>query len=271
MKRILGSVCLSVCAITSLVTADVFHMPSGFTSLETVVVGDAGNPADETDFGAVAYPYQIGKFEVTAAQYVEFLNAKAQSDPDGGLWNNDMDTTRSGSGIRCDIRRHGKKGSYTYSVAPEFANRPVNHVSFWDACRFANWLHNGQGDGDTENGAYTLNGYKGTDGRRVKRNPGAKWFVPSEDEWYKSAYYDPDKVGGAGYWDYPTRSDSKPSRDVAASNAANYYDGNYLDPANYFTPIGAFANSPSAYGTFDQAGNVYEGTEGLIPPFLRCF
>jgi formylglycine-generating enzyme required for sulfatase activity len=249
--------------------ADVFHMPAGLTSLETVVVGDAGNKADDTGFGAVAYPYHIGKYEVTAAQYVEFLNAKARSDLDGNLWSNDMDRVISGAS-GCDIRRDGEEGNYTYRVAPEFANRPVSHVSFWDACRFCNWLHNGQEDGDTEDGAYTLKGYRGTDGRKVRRNPGAKWFVPNEDEWYKAAYYDPHKLGGPGYWDYPTRSDAKPDRDFAGANAANYYDGGLLDAAHNRTEVGAFLRAPSAYGTFDQAGNVYEWTEGLLPPFLRC-
>ncbi|MBM4094100.1 MAG: formylglycine-generating enzyme family protein, partial [Planctomycetes bacterium] len=143
---------LVVLSVVHALPADVFQMPAGLKSLETVVVGDPGNPPDDTGFGAVAYPYRIGKYEVTAAQYVEFLNAKAKSDPDGNLWNNDMDTTHSGPGPRCDIRREGDLGSYTYRVAPELANRPVNFVSFWDACRFCNWLHNGQGNGDTEEG-----------------------------------------------------------------------------------------------------------------------
>ncbi|MBM4090526.1 MAG: formylglycine-generating enzyme family protein, partial [Planctomycetes bacterium] len=107
-------------------------------------------------------------------------------------------------------------------------------------------------------------------GRRVTRNPGAKWFIPSEGEWYKAAYYDPHKPGGPGYWDYPTRSDTKPNRDFAGSNAANYHDGGMLDPVHHRTEAGTFARASSAYGTFDQAGNVYEWTEGLIPPFLRC-
>ncbi len=231
--------------------ADVFRMPTGLKSLETVTVGNPGNRPDDTGFGAVAYPFKIGRFEVTAAQYVAFLNAKARSAPDGALWSNDMDTTLSGSGPRCDIRRVGELGGYVYSVPPESADRPVNFASFWDACRFCNWLHNGQGDGDTEEGAYSLKGYRGRDGRAIKRNPGARWFVPNEDEWYKAAYYDPNKPGGAGYWNYPTRSDTKPGP--------------------------ALASSPSPYGTFDQAGSVSEWTEassaakGLVPPFLRCF
>lgn len=251
------------------VFADVFQMPAGMRSLETVSVGDPGNPPDDNGFGSVPYAYKIGKFEVTTAQYAEFLNAKAKSTSDGDLWFNEMDIVTQSPGFRCGIERTGEMGSYAYRVFPERANRPVNYVSFWDACRFCNWLHNGQGDGATETGAYTLNGYNGTDGRRVKRNPGAKWFVPTDNEWYKAAYYDPQKPGRPGYWDYPTRSDTKPNREMTGANAANYYDGDYLVPKEYFTDAGVFAASAGPYGTFDQAGNVFEWTEGLRPPLLR--
>ena len=145
----------------------------------------------------------------------------------------------------------------------------MTHVSFLDACRFCNWLHNGLGEGDTETGAYTLNGYSGTDGRRIRRNPGARYFVPTEDEWYKAAYFDPRKDAGPGYWKYPTRSDEKPSRDPASSNAANWYTDSYVDEIHYFTEVGSFPRATSPFGTLDQAGNVYEWTEGLKPPFLR--
>lgn len=253
----------------SLSAADVFRMPTGLKSLELVAVGDAGNAADTNGFGAVAYPFRIGKYEVTTAQYVEFLNAKAKSDEDGNLWNNDMDKSRSGDGTRCEIRRSGEKGDYRHQVVAEYANRPVTHVSFLDACRFCNWLHNGQGDADIETGAYTLNGYRGTDGRRIRRNPGAKYFVPTDDEWYKAAYFDAKKPGGPGYWRYPTRSNAKPGRDLASASGANWFDVDYLDAAHYYLEVGAFPNSLSGYGTLDQAGNVAEWTEGLKPPFLR--
>jgi hypothetical protein len=83
---------------------------------------------------------------------------------------------------------------YEYTVASSHVNRPVNLVSYWDACRFANWLHNGQptgaqGPGTTETGAYTLNGYNGVDGRTIQRNADWKWAITSEDEWYKAAYH----------------------------------------------------------------------------------
>ena len=54
---------------------------------------------------------------------------------------------------------------------------PVNFVSFYDALRFANWLNNGQGNGDTETGAYTLLGGTATPSNAtVTRNAGATIF-----------------------------------------------------------------------------------------------
>ncbi|MDC1295321.1 hypothetical protein N8077_03165 [Myxococcota bacterium] len=60
-------------------------------------------------------------------------------------------------------------------------NKPVNNVSFYDTLRFANWLNNGQGAGDTESGAYTLAGGKPVG---LVRNTGANSFMPSADEPY---------------------------------------------------------------------------------------
>ncbi len=77
-------------------------------------------------------------------------------------------------------------------------DKPVNYVSWYDSIRFANWLNNGQGTGDTETGAYTLLGGTPTpsNGVSITRNAGATWFLPSEDEWYKAAYHQPAAQGG---------------------------------------------------------------------------
>ena len=233
--------------------------------IEVVPVGNLNNAGDPSGegVGAVRYPFRIGKYEVTSGQYTAFLNAKAKSDP-YGLYSAKMDADHSPYG--CNIKRSGSDGNYMYRVTADWANRPVNYVSYWDAVRFCNWLHNGQGNGDTETGAYTLNGYNGTGGPSIVRNRLAKWFLPSEDEWYKAAYYDPQKTGGAGYYDYPTRNDSKPSNALSAmgTNNANYYHGDYTIGKPYYrTEVGAFKNSPSPFGTFDQGGNVCEWDEHI--------
>lgn len=251
------------------VKADVFQMPQGLKSLELVEVGHPGNRPDKNGLGAVNYVFKIGKFEVTSAQYVEFLNAKGRDSADGDLWNNDMDKTRSGEGARCEIRRTGQPGSFSHSVAPDYANRPVTHVSFLDACRFCNWLHNGQGKGDTETGAYELRGYNNTDGRPVKRTSNARYFIPTDNEWYKAAYYDQNKPGGAGYWRYPTQSDNRPGTDRVSKNNANFFIDKVLDSKYFTTEVGSFPASSGPWGTLDMAGNVHEWTEGLNPPFLR--
>ncbi|MBN1490604.1 MAG: SUMF1/EgtB/PvdO family nonheme iron enzyme [Phycisphaerae bacterium] len=154
-------------------------------TIETVPVGNLGNAPDTRyeipGSGNVAYTYNISKYEVTAGQYTTFLNAVAATDT-FGLYNTNMWS----DGYGCKIERSGTPDSYVYSVASEYANRPVNYVSYWDACRFTNWLHNGQptgaqGAGTTETGAYTLNGYNGVDGRTINRNADWKWAVTSGD------------------------------------------------------------------------------------------
>jgi formylglycine-generating enzyme required for sulfatase activity len=248
-------------------------------NIETVPVAKTGNTGEwsgesyggwgpDRICGAVAYPFSIGKYEVTAGQYCEFLNAVAGVDA-YGLYNTSMWSSEYG----CKIERTDTGSGYSYNVAPDWANRPVNYVSFWDACRFANWLHNNQptgaqGAGTTETGAYTLNGYNGQDGRTIQRNPGALWAVTSEDEWYKAAYHKNDGDTG-NYFDYPTANDSVPSNDLTTpddGNNANFWqDGGYTIGSPYYrTPVGEFELSESPYDTFDQGGNVWEWNEAIV-------
>ena len=117
-------------------------------------------------FGRVTTTYRIGITEVTNAQYVDFLNAKAATDT-LGLYNSSMGAFNTRGGII----QSGSAGSFTYSVKPDvvgagpggadytYGDKPVNFVSYYDALRFANWMTNGQGQAaDTETGAYTLSG-----------------------------------------------------------------------------------------------------------------
>jgi formylglycine-generating enzyme required for sulfatase activity len=146
---------------------------------DLLTIGNAGNSNDNTGFGAVSYEYKIGKYPITNSLYCDFLNLIAATDPNG-LYNTNM-----GSQIVGGISRSGSSGSYTYSVRTNMGNKPVVYITWTDAARFANWLHNGAGSGSTETGAYTMNGTR-TD---ILKNPSALFWVPSEDEWYKAAYY----------------------------------------------------------------------------------
>lgn len=221
--------------------------------IDMVTVGDVGNSADGTGYGSVAYSYQIGTYEVSNGEYAEFLNNVAQSDP-LGLYNPSM-----GSASRGGIVRSGVDGSYVYTVKPGFENKPVNYVSFADGARFANWLTNGQGLSSTETGSYNMLNPLATV-TRMTAQPGqdVQYFVASEDEWYKAAYYD---AALGGYWAYPTQSNVAPTASApnALPNQANFSNFNGVP-----TDEGAYTGSFSYYGTFDQEGNLSEFTDTIL-------
>jgi len=249
--------------------------PSGANSdnfVEFKQVGDPGNTPDTTGYGTVAEEFRIGKYEITIGQYTEFLNAVAATDT-YSLWNASMESDLNIAGIS----RSGTSGGYSYSVigpsgttpagASSPGNRPITYISWFDAARFANWMHNGQGSGSTETGAYTLVGGQMT-GTAPARNPGAHFYIPTENQWYKAAYY---KGGGTngGYWAYATQSDTPPANTIGGGanqanslSASNLYSvtqsSSYSSGQNHLTDVGAFTNSQSAYGIFDQTGNVWE-------------
>ncbi|MGD0383810.1 MAG: SUMF1/EgtB/PvdO family nonheme iron enzyme [Thermoguttaceae bacterium] len=238
-------------------------------------VGNQGNDPDtrynNISVGAVSYSYKIGKYEVTSGEYTTFLNAVAKTDT-YGLYNSSMGVIGSTGG--CNIVRSGVSGNYKYTVADDYANRPVNYVSWGDAARFCNWLSNGQPTGaqdtsTTEDGSYYVNGAtSNTALMAVTRKANATFVIPTESEWYKAAYY---KGGGtsAGYWNYPTMTDTMPGRDMSdltnPGNNANSQGTPYpIDSSTYYTTIaGEFQLSASPYGTYDQGGNVFEWNETL--------
>ena len=114
---------------------------------QEVTVGNAGNASDTrvgantSGFGAVAYDYKIGKYDVTIGQYTAFLNAVAAADTHS-LYNSKMLSDRNIMGVD----RHGVSGSYSYSVVGS-ANCPITYVSWYDSARFSNWMANGQPTG----------------------------------------------------------------------------------------------------------------------------
>ena len=228
----------------------------------------------------MAKTYNIGKYEVTLNQYTEFLNAVADTDA-YGLYNPSMGSDT----LIVGIRRTGSSGSYSYSALGD-GQRPVTYVSWFDAARFSNWLHNGQPNtgsqtaGTTETGAYALNG--AVSGVGISKGGGAQYWIPGESEWYKAAYYQPFVAGGDadGYWEYPMQTNSVPYSDQPAGatpdntrvgnfyaddGLANGYDDGFAvyTGGNVLTAVGAYFTSDSYYGTFDQGGNVWEWNDEI--------
>jgi len=255
MNRI-PTLTLLFCAISLVV----IPTSAGGVTIAWSPVGNPGNALDPlTGHGAVAYSYNIGTYDVTNSQYAEFLNAK---DPTGantlGLWNIGMASATFGyGGINFNA---GNADGDKYTLVSGRENHPVGNETWYSAIRFANWLNNGQGSGDTESGAYTLLGGTPTpsNGLSVTRNAGATVFLPSEDEWYKAAYYNP---GTNSYFLYPTSSNVPPiaSPPTPLANHAN------LTPtgAATFTDVGAYSGTASPYGAFDMAGDTWQWTETL--------
>ncbi len=274
-----------------------FTGPLAYVVIDTVLVGNPGNAGEDSgdcvsngygpcrECGAVDYVYNIGTYEVTAGQYRDFLNAV---DPAGsnpyGLYNSSMDSSSNG----CQITWNPGSSTYDFSGRPsgteaDWADRPVNYVSWGDAARFCNWLHNGQPTGQltedptqdaglTEDGSYYLDGAT-TDGELIAivREPDATWVIPSEDEWYKAAYHYNDGVTG-NYWDYPTGSNTAPTSEAPpgtnmTNGSANCYGSDYAIGGPYYrTEVGAYNAKPSdsPYGTFDQGGNIMEWNEAVF-------
>jgi formylglycine-generating enzyme required for sulfatase activity len=267
-----------------LLAALLVALPAGAVEIEWVYVGDSGNPPDtysncvstDPNCGQVLYAYYISKYEVTNAQYVEFLNAVGAADPND-LYNGNMASDYGG------ITRNGEEGSYSYALIGGRENWPVNWISWYDTLRFANWLHNGQpvgpqGATTTEDGAYTVpaeNYDISCYGPCLPpRRDGALVVLPTGSEWYKAAYYDP---ALSGYYDYPAGTDT-PILCATPSPAPN--TANCQHPGqgpDYLTDVGSYTGSPSPYGTFDQGGNVWEwvderdGTGVPFDPFMVAF
>ena len=220
MNRIFAPLCLC-CAISLFASS-----PATAVTIAWSPVGNPGNANDGTGFGAVPYSYNIGKYDVTNSQYAEFLNTK---DPTGantlGLFKSNGGAGNPAPNPGISFNSASANGS-KYSVVSGKGNQPVVDVTWYDAIRFANWLNNGQGDGDTETGAYTVLGGTPTpsNGLTITRNAGATVFLPSENEWYKAAYYDP---ATNSYFLYATSSNTVPTATspTATPNSANYSPG----------------------------------------------
>lgn len=217
--------------------------PPSVLALQTVRVGAPGNPsvgivpfADAVyrscaeaaeskpkcqEVGSVDYRYGIGQLEITVEQYVDFLNTV---DPAGRNRHKLYSSTESSTAWprfgQIDFAAGAARGRHYTVASPQWADKPYGFANFLRSARFVNSLYNGtvlsarkgRANGypaiayrvrlsrQTESGMYEM-----TD-RRATRSAKSGFVVPSQDEWIKAAYYDPNGGGTYSYWKYPTNA-----------------------------------------------------------------
>jgi formylglycine-generating enzyme required for sulfatase activity len=203
-----------------------------------VFVGNANNAADTNGFGSVNTNYLIGKYSVTNCEYALFLNSV---DPQGinpqGLYNLNMNNNVRGGISLISGNANGSK----YVTKPNMSNKPVIFISWFDAVRYCNWLHNGaltyNNTNDAANarnsGAYNVG--TATTGNAVTKESNAAYYIPTENEWYKTAFYKGGSTN-AGYWLYGTQSNTAPTPVTASSIGDGLISGVPANVSSYVCP-----------------------------------
>ena len=187
----------------------------GMAQAAFVTIGNAGNLDDTTGYGAVAYEYNISSTEVTIAEF-----------------------QASGASI-------GTANENYWSAVGTAA--PASYVSLYEAMRYCNYLNGDVNSGyySSSDGGVTYTANALSHDAYAAAN-GLTYFVPTEDEWYKAAYYD--ASGAGGYSLYANGTSTAP---VAGT------DANYGGSTAWVVGTGTEEQN----GTDDMMGNVWEWME----------
>ena len=219
-------------------------------------VGGIGYPL--FPIGRVDYSYRIATTEVTGSQWQEFLNAYAP-------YIGDQYYSRAVWGLSNFTGFSNGVPQYRLNEGAE--NLPVN-VGWRFAARFVNWLNNGKAltRAAFESGAYDTSTFgppdpKGFFPDQRDHTPGARYWIPTMDEWVKAVYYDPNKYGPGqeGYWRYPVSQDTPPVYGLPGTPGAQSAAGVLTAP--FTPPVGAYPNARSPWGLLDASGGASEWTE----------
>jgi len=239
MKRShLVAALLAVFTLNSNLQAELitFGTSTNTFTIEFVDIGNVGNSADTTGFGAVPYEYRMGKYEITQDAITK-ATASGMANVTAGAWTNNH-------------------------------NQPAANITWYEAAAFANWLNTSTGKTAAynltfTNGDWSMELWSGGNewtegGTNLYRNKNAYYFLPSENEWYKAAYYN---AAGTNYFLYPTASSTAPTAVASGTNAGSavYGGGAVFEPAAV-----TLAGGLSPYGTMGQGGNVWEWSESAF-------
>ncbi len=232
MKKI----ALSVVCVFACLAAFAADRPS----IEMVTIGNAGNKANSDGHGRVDYVYEIGKYEVSNSEYIQFLNSAAtKPDPNNYfVWGK-----KGESATKCGIDRAGAgtdENPFTYTLKSGKENKPAIYITAYAAARFCNWLETG----DANSGAYDFETYGNNFAALFANADKTKYHLPTLDEWVKAAYYNPN-----------TDSYQKFATDDGTAEGKIVYKLPGTSEPEDVSKYGEFAN-PN--GTVNQNGNVFE-------------
>ena len=213
--------------------ADTFGVTGTQFTINFVPIGNAGNANDTTGYGGVSYNYNMAVTDVSQTMLADAA-ALSGTNLGGGAW--------SGS-------------------------QPAADVSWYQAAAFVNWLNTSQGytaaydltyAGNTPTGItlWTAGSEWTLGGTDYFRNANAHYFVPSENEWSKAAYYSP----GGVYYQYADGSNTPPTAVLSGTAAGTaVYTGTGVSPSAPAAVDQSGGLSP--YGTQGQTGNVWQWAE----------
>ena len=210
--------------------ADTFGTSGNEFTIDFANIGNTGNAADTTGYGAVPYEYRASIHEISQDDITK-ATASGMSNVTAGAWT---------------------------------GSQPAANIDWYEAAAFVNFLNTNSAktaayDLAFSNGSWSMALWSSEQawtagGTNLYRNKDAFYFLPSENEWYKAAYYN---AAGTNYFLYPTGSDTAPTAVASGTNAGSaVYDGAASVPA-----IVASAGGLSPYGTMGQGGNVSEWNE----------
>ncbi|MBX3402411.1 MAG: hypothetical protein KF699_03265 [Phycisphaeraceae bacterium] len=222
-------------------------------------------PPNGLQVGAVNYEYRMARTEVTVSQWFEFVQAYAPyyTGPAPGTSMGSSDWVLTGQWI-APIAGSGQNGQpWQFTMDPAAANLATG-TSWHFAARYANWLHNGKAHEQWafETGVYDTSTFTrnpdGTWNDQFTPAPGARFWLPTLDEWTKGMYYDPHRYGEGqeGYWRYPFGRDTFAvpgyPEDGGETAAGLPYPPDF--DAHWWTPVGAYPHITSPWGLLDGSG-----------------
>jgi sulfatase modifying factor 1 len=228
MKNTILALALLIGSGPTAARADTFGTGANQFTLDFTTIGNPGNAAPNSGYGSVGYVYRIGTYAISQNQ-IDKATESGLANVTAGAWSGD---------------------------------KPAANMTWFESAAFVNWLNTSKGfqpaynltwSGSTWSMALWTVTDAGYDANNLYRNSLAKYFLPSENEFYKAAY---GKSDGSGYYLYPTASDFVPE-DVASGTRAGtaVYNGG-SSPASVYA-----AGGLSSYGTMGQGGNVWQWNE----------